>query len=251
MGRRQQHLVRRFAQNRQGRFHNPHAQRFPRGGVRGRGQPRFGQHHQALGAAARIGIAEHRHATAPHAIDRTHHIFKLMRINIAAGADDDVLDAAGQMHFAVGQVGAVTAVEPVAVHQLSRACGVAVVTAGGRGPPELQPALDAFTALPATAVDDAHLMPWHDHSAGNELQGRRVIGAGGQGTAAGAEGGAPHPVDARPAHKRRAQQAHRAFGQAIHRCQRRRVEPVGRKAFAEAAQGLGHHRLGAVGGDAP
>ncbi len=47
------------------------------------------------------------------------------------------------------------------------------------------------------------------------------------------------------------QQADRAFGQAVHRRHRLGAEAETREAFGEAAQRLGHHRLGAVRRDAP
>ena len=72
------------------------------------GFTRLGNNHQAFGTVIRIDAAKCGDPSGANAIDITHAFFQLMRINIAAGADDDVFNSAGQINFAVGDVCQVT-----------------------------------------------------------------------------------------------------------------------------------------------
>ena len=203
--RRQHHVVGRLAQHGDGGLDDPRAQRVLRpprrvsrvsASTTSRSVPR-----------ARIGAAEHGDAAPAHAGHRADRVLHLVRIDVAPAADDDVLDAAGEVHLAVGDVGAVAGVEPVAVEQAPRLLRIAVVARGGRRPLELQPSLDALAQLLAERVDDADLVPRQRASAGDEAQRAGIVGGRGLGPPVATEGLAANAVDARPATQRRTQQA--------------------------------------------
>src|SRR3989304_5304104 len=97
---------------------------------RGPGFPRRGEPPQPLGAGSGIGAAEHRDATAPHARDIAHRLLELIGIDVAAAADDQVLDAAGEENLAAAELGVIAGIEPFTVEQLARLVGVAVIPAG-------------------------------------------------------------------------------------------------------------------------
>ena len=62
-------------------------------------------------------------------------LLEFVGINVAAAADDQILDAAGEKDLAADQIRVVAGVEPFAVEQLARLIGVAVVAAGRRRSP--------------------------------------------------------------------------------------------------------------------
>ncbi len=64
---------------------------------------------------AGIGAAEHRDATLANAGNVANRLLEIVRINIAAAADDHVLDAPAEVDLAVDEIGVIAAVEPVAV----------------------------------------------------------------------------------------------------------------------------------------
>ena len=196
----------------------------------------------------RIGAAERRDAPPAHAREGPDRVLHFLRIDVAPAADHDVLDPAGEVHLAVGHVGAVAGIEPVAVEEAPRLARVAEIALRRRRSPEFQPTLDALVRLLATErVDDADLVPRHRAPAGDEPQCGRVLGRGGLGPAVARERLAANAVDARPAAQRRDQEAHGALGQAVHRRHRLGPEAVGREALAESPHRFRDHRLGAVG----
>ena len=119
---------------------------------------RLGEHHDALGAARRVLAAEHRDAAAAHAGNVADRFLQLVGADVAAAADDDVLLAAGDVEHAVGEVGAIAGVHPVAVEQALGRFRVAVVAAGRRRAAELQRAFGAVGQLDAGGVDHAQLV---------------------------------------------------------------------------------------------
>ena len=60
----------------------------------------LGHHDQPLGASRGVGRAECRDAALAHAGNGRHRFLDLLRIGVAAGADDDVLDAPGDEDIA-------------------------------------------------------------------------------------------------------------------------------------------------------
>ena len=96
----------------------------------------LGQHDEPLGAAARIGPAEHRDAALADAVDRADRVLDLLRVQVAAATDHDVLDAAGDVDVAVGDVGPVAGVEPAAGRTAApsvRGCASSRAWPTGRG----------------------------------------------------------------------------------------------------------------------
>ena len=243
----QHHFVGRLAQHFDAGVGDRLTQRGQRGG---RSQPRLGQHDQALGAAARIGAAEHRDAALAHTGERTGGLFEFVRINVAPAANDDVLDAAGEIDIACGHVGAVAAVEPRAVKQRGGLARVAKVTRRGRWPLEFEAALGALARFKTGVVDDAHLMPRQGPPARDEAQRVWIIWCRRARLAVLREARAVDAVNHRAAPGRRHAQTHRGFGQAIHRGQRARVQTVRCKARGKSLQRGSADRLGTVGHEA-
>src|SRR6185436_7885221 len=78
------------------------------------GDARFGEHDQALAAAASIGSGKDGHASLAHAGQVRHRGFELGGVDVDAAADDEVLFAAGEVELARGEVAKVAGVQPVA-----------------------------------------------------------------------------------------------------------------------------------------
>ena len=108
----------------------------------------------------------------------------LLRIGVAAGADDDVLHAAGDVDVAARDVGAVAALDPAVVEQLARLRLVAEIALGHRGPAEFQHALVALADLVAGIVHDAHVVLLDRMAAGDHLDRVGVVRPGRLGIAA-------------------------------------------------------------------
>ena len=92
----------------------------------------------------------------------------LLRIEMPAGANDDVLDATGNEDVAAGHVAAVAAIPPIAMKQLSGLPFVAEVAACRRWTAELDPSLAALAELVSSFVDDADLVPGKGLAAGRK-----------------------------------------------------------------------------------
>ena len=105
------------------------------------GLARLGQDDDAFGAGGAIGDAKHRNAALADAGDVGDGLLDLLRIEMAAGANDDVLDAAGDVDVAARHVAAVAAVEPTVVEQLAGLGLVAEIAAGRRRSAKLEPSL--------------------------------------------------------------------------------------------------------------
>ena len=129
------------------------------------------QHHQPLGSGLRVGAAEHRDAPLAHAVELAHRFLELLRIDVAAGANDHVLGAAGDEELAAGQIAEVSRVEPVAVEEPLGRLAIAKIAAGRRRTAELDPPLLALTDLGAGGVDDPDLVLGQRKAGADETQG--------------------------------------------------------------------------------
>ena len=86
-----------------------------------------------------------------------------------ARSDDDVLGAPRDEEIGVGDIGAISRVEPAVVEQRLRFCFVAEVAGGRRRTAELEPPLGPVTGLASPIVDDANLGVGQGLAAGGEL----------------------------------------------------------------------------------
>ena len=207
---------------------------------------RLRHHDHALGAGLRIGRTECRDAALADTGNRRDGFLDLVRIGVPPGADDDVLDAAGDVHVAARDVGAVAALDPAVVEQLARLCLVAEVTSGHRGPAKLQHALVALAQLTPRVVDDAHVVLLDRMTAGDHLDRVVILRSGRLGVAALGERLALNAVDLRPATERRETQADAILREAIARRRHAAAHPVVGEAAGELAQGLRGDRFRAV-----
>ena len=84
--------------------------------------------------------------------------FQLLGINVLAGANDNVLDAARDEDIAVSHVRPIAAVEPAVAKQFP-GLGLIAEIAGSRGwAAKLEPALSPRLDFPAGAVDNANFV---------------------------------------------------------------------------------------------
>ena len=97
----------------------------------------FRQHHQALGTSNHTGRREYCDTTTSYAGDVADGLFQFLRIDIASGTNDDVLDAPGDKDLTVRHISEVARFQPVTVEQAIARLRVAIVTACGGGPTEL------------------------------------------------------------------------------------------------------------------
>ena len=166
------------------------------------------------------------------------HLLDLLRIQVAAGLDDEVLEPAGDEDLAVGAVAEV----PLSSHPPStragrRGSGLAEVALRHRGPAEVEPSPRRPPrrvqprrryAPRARATGEPH---------GDEAQGRGVVVRGGHRAAGALEGRRARRGSTRGAAARRREgERHGVLGQAVDRAQGPRPEAVGREAPGEALE---------------
>ena len=153
--RRQHDLVGRFAKRRDGRFNDALAQGLKNNLVRCLATDDLaglGQHDQPLGAGGRIGAAEDGNTTAAHAGDATDRALDFMRADVAAAPNDHVLDPTGQVDLAIGDIGPIARIEPVAVEEALCRFGIVEIARRRRRATELQPAFLALGQLSRLAT---------------------------------------------------------------------------------------------------
>ena len=213
--------------------------------------PGFGDHHQTLGAGRRIVAAEDGDVAFLQPFQAPDGILQLGRMDIAAGADDDVLGAAADMNIAAGHIGQVAGIQPFAVEQLGRRPGIAEIAAGGRRPQELKTALAAFGHFPPGVIDDADLMSRQGPAAVDHGQRPGVVLGRLLGAAGFHEHVAPNAVDGRAPAEGWKSKSHRAFGQAVDRHHGMGAETIRPEPFGEPLHGFGIDGLGAVQGQPP
>ena len=90
----------------------------------------FGKHDQTFRCGALIGTGERRDPAPANSGQLADGALEFVGENIAPGANDQVLDAAGDVNLATGDIGEIAGVEPVAVQQRVGRVGIVEVTAG-------------------------------------------------------------------------------------------------------------------------
>ena len=118
--------------------------RHSKNGINTRGDPGFdsppflgpggaslGHHHQPLGPCTAIDRAEGGDAAPAHSGNVCRCGLHLLRDNVAAGLDDDVFGAAGDVQLAAGRVGKVARVHPAALGH-DGGCGFRVPVVAAR-----------------------------------------------------------------------------------------------------------------------
>ena len=202
----------------------------------------LGDHHQPLGPVGPGGRKD-RDAAAPYAGKVADGGFQLVRMDVAAAADDDVLDPARQIDLAPGDVGQVAGLEPVAVEQVACRLRVLVIADGRRGTVELQAPLAALGHFAAGIVDHPELMPGERRTARHDLDRVFVPGRHRHRTRPLDQLGPVDPIGEQPPAGPGKGQPHAALGKAVDRGERPGIEAVGREALAERPDGRGPHRL--------
>ena len=210
------------------------------------GFARLGQDNDALGARGSIGHAEYRDPALADAGDVGHGLLDLLRVEMAAGANDDVLDAAGDVDVASGHVGAVGAVEPTIVKELTGLRLVAEIAACRRRSTKLEPSLPSLAEFVTCLVDDANFVAGQWLAAGHDFERPWVFRLCRLGHAVSAQPIAVDAIDNRCATERRKRESDRALRKAIDRRHRLRGKAIATKTLDEPTQRLHADRLCAV-----
>ena len=219
--------------------------------ARGIALARLGEDDHALGAARRIGRAEHRHAAAAHSGEVAHPFLELVGADVAPAADDDVLLAAGDVEAAFRHVSAVAGVDPFAVEQRLRRLRISVVAGGGRGTAELQLPLAAVRKLETRRVDHAQVVIRNHRAARHDFQRRGVRRWCIERFAGGGKTFAVERIHSPLLAGRGEGEAHGGFRQSIDRRHDVRAEAIFRETALELRHRIRAYRLGAVEGEAP
>src|ERR1035441_8666772 len=206
-------------------------------------EPRLGQDNEAFCAHDGIDTGEHGHTPLAYTGEVADNLFELVRGDVPSRPDDDVLDPACQVDFALRDIAKVPGVETLAVTERSSRRLLAKVAWGGRRAGALNVALMAVGHLVAGLVDDPHLVAWQRPPASHDMQRGRVAGSGLNRQARTCEGVPVDGIHHRYATWRREAQSDAHFGQPVHRRHRLRTEPVGGKPLGKAAHRLRADRL--------
>ena len=200
----------------------------------------------ALGAGASIGHPKYRDPALTNSGDLRHALLDFLGVEMTAGANDNILDAAGDINITSGYIGAVTTVEPAIVKEFACLGLVAEIAPRCRRSTEFEPAFLPFAAFVTRLVDDANFVVGQRLAAGDDFEWPRVVRACRLGHAFGAQPIAIDAVDKWRAAKRRKSQSHGAFGESINRRHGLRGKPIAAKSIQEPAQCLGAHWFCAI-----
>ena len=184
----------------------------------------LGQDHDALRAGGRIGDPEGGDPILAQAGNASDRFLDLVRRDVLAGTNDDVLDPAGDEEVAAGHIGAVAGVEPTIVKQLTRLGWIAKITRGCRRTAKFEATFPSFAELTTQIVDDADLVLGDRMSAGDELDGIDIFRPRRFGDPARAQRNSINVVDDRRPPGRRQGHGHRVLGEPVDRGHGARLE---------------------------
>ena len=212
----------------------------------GIGLTRFRQDDHPLRAGCAIGHAEYRDAALADSRNFSDGVFDFLRIDMAAGANDDVLDAACNADVASGHIRAVAAVEPTIVKEFAGLGLVAEIAACRRRSPELEPSFPPFAEFVTRLVDDANFVAGQRLAAWHDFQRLWIVRPGRLGHPARAQPITVDTINDGQAAERRKRQADRAFRKTVDRRHRLRGETVVAKSVDKSPQGLHADRFCAI-----
>ncbi len=92
---------------------------------------RLGNDDEPLRAAEAVVTAEGHHAAPPYPGQISDRIFEFLRVDVASGADDDVLAAASEKDIPAGNIGEIARLHPSVTDQCGGGSGVAQIAGGG------------------------------------------------------------------------------------------------------------------------
>src|ERR1019366_1946709 len=95
-------------------------------------EPGLGQDNEAFCAHDGIDTGEHGHTPLAYTGEVADNLFELVRVDVPSRPDDDVLDPACQVDFALRYISKVASIEPFAVAECSSRSFLAEVARGGR-----------------------------------------------------------------------------------------------------------------------
>src|SRR5512135_2901309 len=100
---------------------------------------------------------------------------QLHRVDVVAGADDQVFRAPGDEQLPADEVAEVAGVAPGTVDQTRGFLRIFEVAAGRRRPCELHPALRALAELAPALIDHAYRVAGQRAAAGHQAQRHRIV----------------------------------------------------------------------------
>ena len=124
--------------------------------------------------ATPIDGREYRHTAFAHAGKQRDGFLELLRLDVVAAADDDVLGTAGHIELAIREVTEVAGIEPFTVEQLLGSARIVEVAAGRRWTQKLDAPLGSFGQDHTAFVHDANRMAGQHRAAGDDAQRRRA-----------------------------------------------------------------------------
>ena len=213
---------------------------------------RFRDHHQPLGPRGRVRTREDRDAALAHTLDPADRGLQIVRIEIAPGADDEVLVPSGDVELAAGDVAAVSRSQPLAVEKRTVRGRIAMVAGRGRRPAELDRPFRALAQLGTAVVDDPDLEAGNRRPAGDEAADVPGPAAGQRQRLAPARDGVRvDRLDPRAASDGGERHPQGRLREPVDGSHRVRVEPAGSELLREPLHGVRTDRLGPVERDAP
>src|ERR1035437_3318902 len=141
-------------------------------------EPGLGQDNEAFCAHDGIDTGEHGHTPLAYTGEVADNLFELVRVDVLSRPDDDVLDPACQVDFALRDIAKVPGVETLAVAERSSRGLLAKVARGGRRAGALKGPLVAIGPLGAAPVDAPPLVAGQRPPASHDMQRGRVAGSG-------------------------------------------------------------------------
>ena len=225
---------------------------FQIGAVGGIVEAAFGEHDDPF-AAVLVLHGKGADITGAQRINLFCRPFDVLRPDVAAVIEDEVLGAAGNDKLAVQEIAHIAGVhEPVGAHHRRRGFGIAIVAVhhGGAFHPDVADV--TLRQRAALGIDDAHLVIRQRAAADDEGAGAMRIGApGGHGAMAQLHHRAIHGVGAKAAVEIGEGDGQRHFRHAVAGQEGLGAEPGNSQLFGKEFKHVGADHVAADAGDAP
>lgn len=213
--------------------------------------PRLCHDDETLGATRGIVNAQCRDASLADARRGAGGFLDLLRADVAARLNDDVLDAAGNEQLTIRPIAEIARIHPALVHHRARRLRVPEVTARHRRPAELHVPFGPLAQRLSGCIDDANLMVGQRPATRHESQGMRIGRVCGAHLPTSFERLTDERLHAGGPIDRRHGERHRRLGKPVHRAHRARLEAKRRESSDETLNGVSAHCFRAVHRQAP
>src|SRR3990172_5096685 len=138
--------------------------------------PGLGNHNEPLGPHRGIGHSKGGHATLPDSCHLACNFLHLLWVEVATCLDNNIFASTCDEDLSIGPICKIPRIPPTVV--INSVCGLRSleITLHGRWPAELERSLNPFIQFLTFLINDAHLVPWQWHPAGDESERRRLRG---------------------------------------------------------------------------